>query len=62
MTIEEQDMLDQEMSAYEEETFSISTTNEESVGESFDPVGALKKSNILKLSSSYPDINTELCG
>ena len=50
------------MSAYEEKTISISTTNEESVGERFDLVGALKKSNILKLSSSYPDNNTELLG
>ena len=40
----------------------LSTTNEESVGESFDPVVSLKKSNILKLSSSYPDNNTELLG
>ena len=48
------------MSAYE---CQLSTTNEESVGESFDPVVSLKKSNILKLSSSYSDDNnTELLG
>ena len=47
------------MSAYE---CQLSTPNEESVGESFDPVVSLKKSNILKLGSSYPDNNTELLG
>ena len=50
------------MSADEEETISISTTNEELVRKGFDPVVVLKKSNILTLSSSCPDNNKELLG
>ena len=50
------------MSADEEETISISTTNEELVRKGFDPVVALKKSNILTLSSSCPNNKKELLG
>ena len=41
---------------------SISSTNEESLVESNDPVVAPKNPNILKSNSSCPDENTELLG